>query len=312
MKQKIYVLGLVTFLIIFAGVFFKLNHWPGAGYMLMAGMMLLVLVFLPLALINHYKAQETGKHLLLHVVTWLTCLVVFTSMLFKIQHWPGAGILLFIALPFPYLVFLPVFLVSTAREKDFSIQNTVFILFLLALNSVFAALLALNVSRDKIEDSYNLARQYNRVERVLDEMSSGIEDSPVTISIDESLKVIREFKELILGAEGTSYSQWEEEAGVRLMTDSWNTRRKAFPIITEGVITGKLESALVNLVTESEKVYGTSGLTGDLPEILGLTPDDRNKLSLDLRYISGDLSWTLIWLDGLETNLKLLRLSLSD
>ena len=160
MKQKIYILGLITAMIVFTGTIFKINHYPGAAIMLIAGIASLVLLFLPLALANHYRANGNGKSLLLHIVTYITCFVVFTAMLFKLLHWPHAGILLTIALPFPYVVFLPVFIFVTSKDRNFNIYNTVYVLFLLALNSVFSGLLSLNVTSERIEDSYQLSRNY--------------------------------------------------------------------------------------------------------------------------------------------------------
>ena len=37
MKQKIYLLGLISMLIIVSGTIFKINHWPGAGVLLTIG-----------------------------------------------------------------------------------------------------------------------------------------------------------------------------------------------------------------------------------------------------------------------------------
>ena len=54
MKQKIYIIGLITTAIIVIGALLKINHWPGGGQLLILGIALLVLVFLPLALRNHY------------------------------------------------------------------------------------------------------------------------------------------------------------------------------------------------------------------------------------------------------------------
>jgi hypothetical protein len=98
MKQRIYILGIVTVLIIFAGTVFKVSHWPFAGLMITTGLLTLVLVFLPVALIDHYKATGTRENLLLHIVTWLTCFVVFSGILFKIMHWPFANTILTLAL----------------------------------------------------------------------------------------------------------------------------------------------------------------------------------------------------------------------
>ncbi len=132
--------------------------------MITAGTLILVLIFFPAALINNYKAEGNNQNRLLYIVTYITCFVVFIGMLFKIMHWPYAGIALLIALPFPYIVFLPVFLIVTSKNKNFNIYNTVFVLLLLALNSVFSGLLSLNVSKETIDDSYNISRNYNKVE----------------------------------------------------------------------------------------------------------------------------------------------------
>src|SRR5512133_645826 len=147
MKQKIYLLGMITVMITVLGVMFKVSHYPGAAILLVTGVTVMVMVFIPTALRNHFKSEEAGHNLSLYIVTWLTCLVVFAGMLFKILHWPLAGYLMIIALPFPYVVFLPVFLTVTGRNKNFDINNTVYILFLLSAISVISLLLALNVSK---------------------------------------------------------------------------------------------------------------------------------------------------------------------
>ncbi len=172
MKQKIYILGVIAAMIISTGLIFKVNHWPGAAILIITGTLILVLLFFPAALINNYKAEGNSQNKLLYIVTFITCFVVFTAMLFKIMHWPHAGVALLIALPFPYIVFLPVFLTVTSKNKNFNIYNTVFVLLLLALNSVFSALLSLNVSRNTIVDSFNISRNYNNIETAMVQKTS--------------------------------------------------------------------------------------------------------------------------------------------
>ena len=124
------------------------------------------------------------------------------------MHWPFAGTMLTIALIFPYVVFLPVFLVTTSKNKNFNIYNTVFVLLLLAATSVLSALLSLNVSAERIRDSYNLSRQYNQVGKVLDQLPANDSKSRVALKIDEALKVVDEYKNLILKFEGISPEQY--------------------------------------------------------------------------------------------------------
>ncbi|HUW93990.1 MAG TPA: hypothetical protein VMV74_12555, partial [Bacteroidales bacterium] len=132
MKQKIYITGLVTTLLILTGAMLKVNHMAGAAIVLIAGMIALILFFLPAALINHYRTEGNSQNLALYIITWLTCLVVFGGMLFKILHWPYANIVMLVSLPFPFVVFLPVWLAVTSKNKSFNIYNTVYVLSLLA------------------------------------------------------------------------------------------------------------------------------------------------------------------------------------
>lgn len=309
MKQKIYILGVVTALIIFTGIIFKVNHWPAAGILLTLGLVTLVLVFLPLALISHYNGEGNRQNLLLHIVTWLTCFVVFTGILFKIMHWPFAGTILTIALIFPYVVFLPVFLVTTSKNKNFNIYNTVFILLLLATNSVFSALLSLNVSAERIRDSYNLSRQYNQVGKVLDQLPANDSKFQVALKIDEALKVVDEYRNLILKSEGMSPEQYSY-AGDLLRPDLRGTAIQALSSTGNAKVGEKIDNSLKALVREIENTPGCEELAKALPVILDLRQQNEDEPLLIWHNITNTLSWTLIYLDGMETNLKLIKATL--
>ncbi len=308
MKQKIYIYGVVTVLIILTGAVFKLIHMAGAGWLLTAGVATLVFVFLPAALVNNYKGEGNRQNKLLYIVTWITCFVVFTAMLFKIQHWPYAGLLLTVALPFPYVVFLPVFLIVTSKNKHFSIYNTVFILLLLAGISVFTALLSLNVTRNRITDSYNLARNYNRIETALIQIPDRNVESPLDLKIDEVLKITYEYKELILKQEGISPVQWNNDAGSLVRPDSKGLAAHALLDAGEPEPGTRLKAGLNSLVTEIKKTSGCEELAKEAPVIFDIvTPSGREEDWYSWKFKDNNLSWVLIYLDGLETNLKMIR-----
>jgi hypothetical protein len=309
MKQKMYILGVVTALIIFAGTIFKMNHWPLAGFILVIGLLTLVLVFLPLALINHYKAVGYRQNLLLHIVTWLTCFVVFIGIMFKIMHWPFANTILTIAIIFPYVVSLPVFLVTTSKNKNFNIYNTVFILLLLATNSVFSALLSLNVSAERINDSYNLSRQYNQVGKVLDQIPANDSKSQVALKIDEALTVVGEYKNLILSAEGISPEHYND-AGSLFRPDLRGAAIQALSTSGNAKVGEKLDNSLKALVKEIENTAGCEELTKAIPAILDLRQQYEDEPLLIWHNITNTQSWTLIYLEGLETNLKMIKTTL--
>jgi hypothetical protein len=312
MKQKIYFLGLVAVILMSTGAIFKVNHWPAAAIMMITGTLVLVLLFLPAALINHYKAEGNKQNKLLYIVTGITCFVVFTAMLYKIQHWPYAGYALLIALPFPYVAFLPVFLVVTSKNKSFSIYNTVFVLLLLALNSVFSALLSLNVSRQTVVDSYSISRNYWKTGAAMADLPVNANQSSVNAKIDEILKITNDYQDLILKHEGMTREQWKKDPGNLLRPENQNTAAEILTNSGEIPAGIKLGKALSELVSLMEQTKGYEETAKALPSILGIgaANGDDPLRSFSFRNIIIPLSWVLIYFDGLETNLKMIKASI--
>jgi hypothetical protein len=309
MKQKLYSLGLVTAIVVVLGCIFKISHWPGAGYLLILGIFSLIFLFLPLVLRNHYLGEGNKQNLFLHIITWVTCLVVFVAMLFKVQHWPGAGVALIIALPFPYLVFLPAYIVTAARNSDSNIHNTVYVLLLLAGFSVFSLLLALNVSREKIDISMDLSRNYNRVEQMIDRAVLSVSQAEMGDEIDELLSVVNEYQGLIFGSEGITEQQWENDPWVLSKPEYTDIAAQA--LMNHGTDPEppiKLEQAIRNFLSAPPAVEAMDALVREAPAILHM----ENTSTEPYEWTKGTFGesprvWSVIYLDALETNLKLFR-----
>jgi len=308
MKQKLYLIGVATAMVIFAGTVFKINHLAGAGKLLTVGFVTMVLIYLPLAFRNSYRAEGTQQNLPLYIVSWLTSFVVFTAMLFKIMHWPFAGIMMTIAIPFPFVVFLPVFLIITGRNKNFSIYNTVFVLMLLMVNSVFAGLLSLNVTRNRINDSFNLSQNYTGAELVLDKLSAKVPDNPLVKNINEVLDIVDTYQDLIMKSEKISPEQWKNNPEAILKPDVKRVAAKA--LLESGDIPegARLLKGLKKLVTTMEFTPGYSGLAKEAPLLFDIVSPSGNEADwYSWKFRDNNLSWVLIYLDGLETNLKMIK-----
>jgi len=312
MKQKIYILGLVTAMIISTGIILKVNHWPAGQILIAAGTLILVLIFIPAALINNYRAEGNRQNRLLYIVTYITCFVVFIGMLFKIQHWPYARIGLLIALPFPYIVFLPVFLAVTLKKKNFNIYNTVFVLLLLAMNSVFSALLSLNVSKDTIVESYNISRDYNKVNAAMSQLPINVNESAVNVKIDEIIKITNDYQDLILKHEGLTREQWKKDPGNLVRPDNVNTAASILGDNGEMTPGMKLDKAITELIDLMKQTKGFEDAAKALPSILDLDEEKGKDDAVNFynRNIFVPLSWALIYLDGLETNLHMIKASM--
>ena len=155
MKQYINISGIISIILICLGAIFKINHWPGASIMLVIGIFTLLVLFSPFALLNNFKANEK-KGKAFYFISYLTVFVVFTGALFKIMHWPGAGTLLIIAIPFPFLVFLPFLLYHSKKNESFTVNNLIIILFFIAYVGVSSSFLALNFSKTTIDEGFTL------------------------------------------------------------------------------------------------------------------------------------------------------------
>jgi hypothetical protein len=89
MKTKI-VLNIIVLVLAILGVFFKIMHWPGAGIILVITVaLLLYILFTSVAADN----QGAGLSSFLNYCITGALAVFFLTFLFKVMHWPGAGIL---------------------------------------------------------------------------------------------------------------------------------------------------------------------------------------------------------------------------
>ena len=143
MNTFCYITGIISAFLVLLGSIFKINHFPGAAILLISGISILVLIFMPVAIIKNYKRKH--NKLSLHISLFLTGFFVFVSALFKILHWPYAGDLLLIGILIPAFLFLPVYMYFNIKEKRRSYKNYIGVIIFLVYYSVSSALLALHV-----------------------------------------------------------------------------------------------------------------------------------------------------------------------
>lgn len=97
---------------------FKIMHWPGAGIMMTLAALIVALIFLPSALGVLWKETRSSNSLFLLISSFLTGFFFVSGTLFKIQHWPGAGLILIIAVLSAILLFIPALLSTVMRDEE--------------------------------------------------------------------------------------------------------------------------------------------------------------------------------------------------
>ncbi len=199
MKKTIFILGIVSVNIMLFGALLKVLHLKGAAILLMISILLFCFVFLPLALISSYKSQNEKIYKWLYIVTFIVFSFDITGALFKILHWPGAWVFLAIGVPLPFVLFLPVYLYQTHKNKDKSVLNSLGIMFGLTFLAIFSTLLALNVSATVIDSFVVNSVNNENSAKVYQEISKKYTDNDIVKQkADELCAFIDELKKEVL------------------------------------------------------------------------------------------------------------------
>ena len=106
MKKIFNTLVIVFCILSLVGYGFKIMHWPGAGVMLVVGMVAL------LALLVYWLIQ--AKKSLVNIFFFIFGLNFLVAYLLKMMHWPGGEIVMGV-LPAVTVIFLAVFM--TRKES---------------------------------------------------------------------------------------------------------------------------------------------------------------------------------------------------
>ena len=190
MKNLVYISGILGISFSILGITFKVLHWPGAGISIFVGLICLSLIFVPLALI---KLNKSTKDKLLKAVYWLAAvsfMITIIGMLFKIQHWPGASILLVIGVPLPFIILLPTYLFYHQKRKLKSDHNFFAVILFFLFLGIFSTLLAVNVSKNVLNMFANLSDEQAQINTFL----SASKETP-DHKIKKTLSLIKQMKE---------------------------------------------------------------------------------------------------------------------
>lgn len=118
MKKVMLRSGMFSAAVFTIGAIFKIMHYPGASVMLVLAIVSVSFVFLPIfCLIKSKEVKEKKEKFIIGsgvIFGILFCL----STLFKIMHWPGAGLLWMVALCVLFFLFLPLYFFTGVRNPE--------------------------------------------------------------------------------------------------------------------------------------------------------------------------------------------------
>lgn len=145
MMKKIMIAGgaFSTFAFL-SGSFFKVMHWPGAAVLLTLAVAVFSFFFLPLLFILKSKEVNTGLEKLVIALGTLLGIMFCLSILFKVQHWPGATVLVFTMIVFSFFIFIPLYFFSGYRKAETRLNTILTSILLIGFTAV--TFLSVNVN----------------------------------------------------------------------------------------------------------------------------------------------------------------------
>jgi hypothetical protein len=133
MKKATLILGVVSSVIVLIGGLFKILHWPGAGIALTVGIVLFF-VYALLLFIDKQEFATTSLHKVSNVFVLIAMLLISAGFILKVQHWPGAGVIIYIS-HVALFALIPVSFIKASKEtkpvKKLNFHNEAIVLILL-------------------------------------------------------------------------------------------------------------------------------------------------------------------------------------
>lgn len=140
MKKLTLISGVVSSIIVLIGVLFKIMHWPGAGVALTVGIVIFAAVYSLLLFIDKQKLATTKTQKFSNVFVMLAMVLISVGFLFKMLHWPGAGVVIYLSNA-ALLVLIPIIFIKAAKEtepvKKLNFYNESIVIILLLAFSLF-------------------------------------------------------------------------------------------------------------------------------------------------------------------------------
>ncbi len=162
MKKSFIITGAISAAMVLLGCLFKVQHYPGASFLLLIGTLLFSMVTLTFFLIYRIKIKRNNFDLVAAIVITVTCWFLSMGLLFKIQHYPGASFFLFAGQFLAIFGLLPVVIISFNKAEN-PLSGLNFIALLAGITGITMAS-TINYSRESLAGhvvSYRQMNNYN-------------------------------------------------------------------------------------------------------------------------------------------------------
>ncbi len=128
MKNTMKISGIAGTIMFGFATLFKIQHWPLAGPMLVLGAFILAFIFMPSTVVVLWKETHNSRKLFLFISGFVTGMLFIFGTLFKIQHWPQAGIILSLSVLFAIFFFIPSLVLNRFSDPENKPKRSIYLL----------------------------------------------------------------------------------------------------------------------------------------------------------------------------------------
>lgn len=118
LKQSLRFSGVFSVVFLAIGIYAKFNHLKGTGMLLLIGVVLFSLVFLPSLILLKLKDTDVKQNIMLISTGFLFAILGGIGCLFKIMQWPFATVLVWISLGGLVFLFTPFYYVTMRKKPE--------------------------------------------------------------------------------------------------------------------------------------------------------------------------------------------------
>lgn len=180
------------------GVLFKLMHWPRGGVFLTLSLIFIALVFLPALLISKLQDETNKKFIPIYVIAFVSIIVWVLGLLFKIQHWSGASIMLGLGLFCIIFIALPVYYFIGLKNESFVSGSYIFIVIAITEIVITGGLMQLNLSHSYLKSFQDTEDKIYQTINYLETKNNAL----YSLDINKQLEQVSKIKEVSKTAVG--------------------------------------------------------------------------------------------------------------
>ncbi|PZF71368.1 hypothetical protein [Taibaiella soli] len=125
MRKTMFITGAISAVAFILGSVLKIMHSPGAGLLLLLGFITISFLFLPLLFIIKSRETTNSRDKLILATGTVSAIMYCLSMLFLVNHWPGAHNIWMATLSITAFVFLPSYFFTGIRKEETRVNTMV-------------------------------------------------------------------------------------------------------------------------------------------------------------------------------------------